>query len=574
LNGATVKEYFFREQRGNWLTRIIDFLRTHQRTDYDILWIGISGHILMPLFRFIAKGPVIFDAFFSLYQTVVSDKRLCSPRGIRSRYWRLLDIIGCRMSDRVVLDTHSQIDYFIREYNLWPGRFVCIPVGADDCVFTPVPAFEEKEPFTVSFWGSFIPLQGVNVIIEAASRLKDTGVLFTVLGKNPESKRVKELSQRLDLKNVKFLPRVDYTDLPDYQAKSHICLGIFGETEKARQVIPNKAYTALAMERPLITGDSPAVREVFRHGESAWLVPMGDPDALALAILHLREHPEERYAIAKRGHKLYLERFTVSHIGAIAVAVAGELLQPRNPLEGRTEQHKASEIDEENHEGVDPEMMFDHRPDISRLVPITAKRILDVGCGIGYLGRVLKAREGTEVVGVEVLKSAAHEARLRLDAVFTEYDALKDSYDPEYFDCLIFGDVLEHMVSPRKELKRYLLLLKPGGTVIASLPNIAHWTIHWELLMNRFKYEPRGIRCNSHLRFFTSRSVRAFLKSAGLDVRKIIPNYRLFDRSFFGKVFGFSLICKLLSLYFLRHLFAYQYRIVAIKPDRDNEGAG
>jgi len=112
------------------------------------------------------------------------------------------------------------------------------------------------------------------------------------------------------------------------------------------------------------------------------------------------------------------------------------------------------------------------RPEVAKLVPLTARRILDVGCGTGALGASLKARGEVEVVGIEINPAAAAQAAGRLDQVLTvDLNGLEALPFPEgYFDCLILADVLEHLVEPVQvlcALKRYL---RADGCLVISCP--------------------------------------------------------------------------------------------------------
>jgi len=141
-------------------------------------------------------------------------------------------------------------------------------------------------------------------------------VLFKLIGSGRTFNLVKNLSERLRLKNVSFLTKwTPYQQLPNHIAKADLCLGIFGDTPKAKRVIPNKAFEALAMGKPLITGDSPATREALINMEDCILCEMANPKAIAESILVLKEDEKLRKKIAKNGYKLFRERFTPRVIG-------------------------------------------------------------------------------------------------------------------------------------------------------------------------------------------------------------------------------------------------------------------
>jgi glycosyltransferase involved in cell wall biosynthesis len=132
----------------------------------------------------------------------------------------------------------------------------------------------------------------------------------------------------LRVKSVRFLGRRSYEQLPTEMAASHVCLGIFGTSPKAQRVIPNKVFDALAVARPVITGDTRAVREVLTHGENAWLCPPGDPEALAEAVLALRSDAAARLQLAHRGHELFRQRFSIDALSRDVATIVLEVLGP------------------------------------------------------------------------------------------------------------------------------------------------------------------------------------------------------------------------------------------------------
>ena len=99
---------------------------------------------------------------------------------------------------------------------------------------------------------------------------------------------MRERASRLGLRNLEFVPSRPPAELAHLIGQSDVCLGVFGGGEKTQRVIPNKVFDALACERPVITGDTPAARECLVDGEQAWLCPTGNPEALAATVLETR----------------------------------------------------------------------------------------------------------------------------------------------------------------------------------------------------------------------------------------------------------------------------------------------
>ena len=163
------------------------------------------------------------------------------------------------------------------------------------------------------------------------------------------------------------------------------------------------------------------------------------------------------------------------------------------------------------------------RPDIFELVPAVARDVLDVGCSNGALGRSLKAAApGRRVSGIEYDADFVRQAAASLDQV-TQADLNRFDWDAAFgeqrFDCIIFADVLEHLVDPAACLRQALRHLQPQGCVVLSLPNVRHLSVLMSVFVGgRFPQRDRGIFDRTHLRWFTIADAHALLADAGLRV--------------------------------------------------------
>jgi SAM-dependent methyltransferase len=199
------------------------------------------------------------------------------------------------------------------------------------------------------------------------------------------------------------------------------------------------------------------------------------------------------------------------------------------------------------------------RDDLVRLIPETAHRILDVGCGIGTTGQYIKKIRGgvVEVIGVEIDPVAGEIAKSNIDKVIIgDIEKIRLSFEKEYFDCIIYGDVLEHLVDPWTILKEHGNFLKHGGHVIASIPNIAHYRVVKMLKKQRWDYQDSGILDKQHIRFFTLKSIKDMFGESGLKIIKV--DYKI----------GASDIKKILNRIFFNfylHSITEQYIVVAQK---------
>lgn len=152
-------------------------------------------------------------------------------------------------------------------------------------------------------------------------------------------------------------------------------------------------------------------------------------------------------------------------------------------------------------------------------VPPNARRVLDVGCHTGAFGRAVKKKCGGEVWGIEPNSETAEVASHGLDRVFNSYFSEDVPLEDNFFDAIVFNDVLEHMPDPWAALKLAGRKLTPNGVVIVSIPNLRHIDNLVHLMRERdFQYELTGIRDKTHLRFFTRKSAPRLFDDTGLTM--------------------------------------------------------
>jgi methionine biosynthesis protein MetW len=154
---------------------------------------------------------------------------------------------------------------------------------------------------------------------------------------------------------------------------------------------------------------------------------------------------------------------------------------------------------------------------IASMIPPGA-RVLDVGCGTGSVSRLIISASGCTVLGLE--PDADRAAAASANGIEIVGAQLAEELIPRLglFDVVLFADVLEHLVDPFEVLRLARKFLRVGGAVVASTPNIAHWTVRLNLLRGRFDYQPVGIMDATHLRWFTRRSLFRFFTQAGYRI--------------------------------------------------------
>jgi len=290
--------------------KYLDLYQQHKKikNKYNILLVMMGGQTLVCLARLIKNKntKLFFDAFTSLYLTNIEDRKICNKKNIKAYYYKFLDKYPCKLTDKVLLDTNAQINYFVEKYKLDKNKFIRVFVSSD---------IENKErplgklgasKFIIHWHGYIVPFYGLETVIKSAKILENyKDIEFQIITRfNSKYDKIKKLAQELNLENIKFYPETDYKEINNFINNSDICLGIFGNNKKAQVVIPNKIYEAVACAKPVITADQLVIREVFNE-ESMVLIKPENPEELAEKILLLKNSQELKDKIASNCYEIY-----------------------------------------------------------------------------------------------------------------------------------------------------------------------------------------------------------------------------------------------------------------------------
>lgn len=316
------------------------YLRLPEHEAIIVSYLGQLDVVVLRPFAWLRGTPIVWDAFMSLYDTVVEDRRLFGKRSLRAAVLYVLDWLACRAADTIFLDTHAHAEYFERTFGLRRGTVKRVFVGAETDIFRPaqnprarVARFDENSPLKVLFYGQFVPLHGIDVIVRAASEIEKAGepVRWILIGTGQEVAAIERLIRELQVKSIVRIQWVPYEQLVSWLGCADVCLGIFGVSGKASRVIPNKIYQILAARRPLITADTPAIRELLQASPAVRLVPPGDPGSLAREVLEILNFKSQSptldrdaqslpvvgvYEVGQQLLDLLASRFQVEHVPA------------------------------------------------------------------------------------------------------------------------------------------------------------------------------------------------------------------------------------------------------------------
>ena len=306
---------------------LVGYMRARQ---HEWVIVGYPGYLDVLVARALnwrRQRRLALVAFISLYDTAVLDRAQIEADSWKGRLLKRLDRTSFAAADVVLVDTHAHREHFATLFGIPRDKFEVSLVGEDDDQFRPrADTASPRSAFEALFFGTYVPLHGIEVILDAAELLlPEAGIRITVIGNGQLFPQIREDAAARELMNIVFVDHwVTTTELVEYIGRAHVCLGIFGRTDKAARVIPYKVFDALAMRKPVVTRDSPAVRELLVHGESALLCePEGG--SLARSLLRLRDDPDLASTLADNGYACYRQHGCPEAVGRALVGSLQEV---------------------------------------------------------------------------------------------------------------------------------------------------------------------------------------------------------------------------------------------------------
>lgn len=282
--GSNRKNYLFRVIYVYWKLLFLSL------KNFDVCFVGFAPQLILPIWNWkIKRKYVVIDFFISMYDTFVFDRQKVSKKSLVAKVLFKIDQYTIKSADRVVADTKAHAEYFANEFSVKEEKISVMYLRADDSFFYPMKV-EKRErilgKYNVLYFGSVLPLQGVEVVLDAVRLLKEEkSIFFTIIGP------IKDKMQKVEQDNVEYIDWLSQTELAKYIAMSDLCLaGHFNEKiMKADRTIPGKAYIYRAMNKKMVLGDTTANHELFDDVEDVYFVERGSSEKLAELIKLLQE---------------------------------------------------------------------------------------------------------------------------------------------------------------------------------------------------------------------------------------------------------------------------------------------
>jgi glycosyltransferase involved in cell wall biosynthesis len=298
--------------------KLFEYYRLFKENDLIIVGFPARFDVIPArLLSWVCKKKLVYDAFFSWYDRYVNDFKSVKPKSIKAKLYYFVDKITCSLPNLIIVDTYQHVKYFHQKFGIKFNKLTKIYVGYYDKYFECGTKYNTpQKPYNILFYGNNVPLHGFKFILKAAKILESHKYIqFLLCGEHHRRPEIMRLYENLNLTNTKLLEPVRYSQLSELIDKAAICLGIFGNTPKARRVIPNKVFECMAMNKPVITRKSKAIKELFTHKINIYMCESANSFNLACSILDLIGDQELLKNISNSGFQLVRNNFSTRHIG-------------------------------------------------------------------------------------------------------------------------------------------------------------------------------------------------------------------------------------------------------------------
>ena len=263
---------------------------------FDIIFIGFLPQLIIPFLykKRKQKQIIIIDFFISIYDTLVNDRKKIKQNTIMSKILKKIDKNTLKKVDEIIVDTKESGKYYIEELDADNNKIKVLYIEANEKIYAPSKVNqiekENKDDFIVLFFGTGLPLQGVDIVLKSAELLKNNSkIKFIIIG---------NIKTKKDYTNIKFLPFMNEEELARYIKMADLCLvGHFNnQIEKAKRTIPCKAFICKAMNKKMILGKNKANMELFNDkDENIYYVEMGNSQELSKIISNINKENLQKY---------------------------------------------------------------------------------------------------------------------------------------------------------------------------------------------------------------------------------------------------------------------------------------
>src|SRR3989344_1016041 len=304
-NGIEVFEFSVKD-RGIWGPVDLIFFYWRNSKNIDAIIIGYDSPALVIFLRPFCRKKIIYNAFRSMHDGLITSRKLASPFSAKAIYHWLLDFMAVHLADLTVVESDNQAKYFKKLFKVSRKKIFRNWIGVDESMFFYDPTIPKANVFTVLFRGSLMPEAGVEYIIRAAKILEKENIKFVMQAGGQLLERTEKMISELKPANLDF--KHDFmpiNELRNLMQKCHLSIGQLSDHERLERTIPHKVYESLIMRLPYLTAANRGILELLKEGETCITCEPANAESLAQRILWARDNPQELERIAGNGYSLY-----------------------------------------------------------------------------------------------------------------------------------------------------------------------------------------------------------------------------------------------------------------------------
>jgi glycosyltransferase involved in cell wall biosynthesis len=294
----------------------------------DLFFVSYMGHFLVIFMRLFTNKPIVFDFYLSIFDMMCNDRKVYTAESFLGKLTYWIEKKSLEKADYIIVDTNKLIETLCDMYQIDKKKFVRVPLTINEENVKKEEVARYKELFTVLYVGSYIPLHGTPIIIEAAKILqeKNEEIAILMIGQGPDHATCQALVKKYNLTNVEFKGFMSLEELNYYYNACDINLGLFNSGERANAVVLNKTNDSFRVGKPHLTLETDAMKEAFCNNEDIFYVKDIEPLTLAEKIIELKNNPK---LVAKVG-----ENALNAYTSKLSNQCAKEILQTSifNPL--------------------------------------------------------------------------------------------------------------------------------------------------------------------------------------------------------------------------------------------------
>lgn len=288
--------------------------------DVDAILVMFPGYFeVIPAFfvKLLLRKKLVFDQFDSLYETIVVNRGIIREKSIFSKIIFAYERLIYKLPDILLVHSNADKRKLSKRFSISESKIRTLYIGADDTIYRNFENKRKTNVINVCYFGLYLTLHGVDTIVKAAALLKKyREIRFYLVGQGQTYDEVRRLANKLKVHNVTFINRVgESRENMLYLEKSDVFLGVFEDSDRINQVLPNKVFQGLAMGKCVVTADTSASREILKNNTNSLLVPPGNEEALAATLLKLSRNTRLQKKLKIEARKDYVDNFTPKEIG-------------------------------------------------------------------------------------------------------------------------------------------------------------------------------------------------------------------------------------------------------------------